>query len=196
MQVKMIKMLIDNGADIHARTSNEDSVLHIAIQGHPHVAVVKLLVDSGCNPAVCNSDGQTPLHIAAIEGHTSIVKYMLSLDIPLPPDILLSAARVRPMQVEMIKILIDKGADVHTRTSGGDSVLDVAMSCYQDDLDRLQAHWRHLHDQDFLKAVEILDHSGCDPAVCNPSGKMRIHVAVATRCIDIRQQLLALYRAT
>jgi hypothetical protein len=82
----------------------------------------------------------------------------------------------------VIKILIDKDA----RTSGGDTVIHLAYHRYS----------KFWDVEDFLKAAEIVVHSGCNPAVCNFNGKMPIDVAVATGNIDVVRHLLALSRGT
>ncbi|KIJ15248.1 hypothetical protein PAXINDRAFT_99709 [Paxillus involutus ATCC 200175] len=198
----MMQMLIDKGADVDVRTFNGDSVLHLAIKCHidrpshqahharithlnaEFVETVKILIDSGYNPAVCNSYGQTPLHVAVIDAHVSVVKSLLSLDFPLPPDILLTAARARNVQAEMIKILIDKRADVHAHTSGGNSVLHVTIG-------------RHIglelaSRSSLLETVKILVDSGCDPAASNSRHETPLHIAAIQGHVSIMEYLLSL----
>ncbi|KAF9228826.1 ankyrin, partial [Gyrodon lividus] len=81
---QVTRVLIDRGADVHALTSDGDSVLHIVMKDWDEdecLRIVKVLVDAGCDPSVYNFDGKTPLHIAAAEGHVSVVAYLLSIGI-------------------------------------------------------------------------------------------------------------------
>ncbi|KIJ15245.1 hypothetical protein PAXINDRAFT_12156 [Paxillus involutus ATCC 200175] len=214
---RMMQMLIDKGADVHVCMSNGDSALHIAIRSHiarerdiPHeslsctstshsqqlkvledafVETAKILIDSGCDPAVCNSDGQIPLHIAVMDAHSSvaIVKYMLSLDIPLPPNILPSVLRAKPKQAELIKTLIDGGADVHACTSNGNNMLHIAIkNCLAIE------HRSDLFQGGLVETVKILVDSGCNPAVCNSNGQTPLHIAVFNAHISIVEYMLSL----
>ncbi|KIJ15219.1 hypothetical protein PAXINDRAFT_12132 [Paxillus involutus ATCC 200175] len=98
------------------------------------------------------------------------------------------------MQAQMIKILVDRGADVQACTSSGDNVLHVAFDSASDDLKK---HWKSGYNvMDFFEVVEILVHLGCNPAVRNSNGKMPIHVAVAIGDSVTVQRLLELSRGT
>jgi ankyrin repeat protein len=198
--VPMMHMLVDKGADVHVQTSDGDSVLHVVIDRdltgmsgvESLLETVKVLVDSGCNPAVCNSAGKTPLHVAATKGHVSVVRYMLSLDILLPPDILLAAVRARECRGRVMRLLVDKGADIHARTCDGDSVLHVALHQAESEetLDLPVTRGRPNGDV-LVKLVMLLVHMGCNPAVCNYDGKMPIHIAAAAGNLDVVQYLLS-----
>ena len=84
----MVVLLLENGADIHARTKSGNSMLHTALRKSNHditaLIVAKLLVGHGCDPLKPNSYGGTPLHVAVKRGFLSTVQYLLSLSIPLP----------------------------------------------------------------------------------------------------------------
>ncbi|KIJ12302.1 hypothetical protein PAXINDRAFT_14917 [Paxillus involutus ATCC 200175] len=122
-QAQMTSMLIDKGAGVHILNHNGDSLLHVImhhLDGDNYLQVAKRLIDAGCNPSLCNSQGSTPLHIAVTGGHISIVESLLSLNIPLPDNILLTAVNAESHEVQMMCMLIDKGADVHILDSDGD----------------------------------------------------------------------------
>ncbi|KAF9225617.1 ankyrin [Gyrodon lividus] len=126
----MMRLLIDNGADVHVLMSDGDSVLHAAMISHYEpecLETVKMLIDAGCDPCTYNSKGETPLHVATIMQHVAIVEYLISIHVPLPPDILLAAARAWNKQGQMMCMLVDNGADVYALTSDGDCVLHLAM---------------------------------------------------------------------
>ena len=90
----MIRFLVENGANALAHTSNGDSILHVVLQslydGDEALKAVKSLVGYGCNPLEANSRGNTPLHIAVEQNHLSVARYLLTLGIPLPPDLLVT----------------------------------------------------------------------------------------------------------
>ena len=86
-----LKQLIDQGADVNAKTDKGTTALMWAAY-QDHVEFVKVLIDSGVDVNEKTKDGWTALMDAAIEGHA-----------------------------EMLKILIDAGADVNAIQKDGNT---------------------------------------------------------------------------
>ena len=84
---EIVNLLIEMGADINAKDYEGDTALHLAAGKRGSLEVVKLFITEGVNVNVMNNEGVTPLHFAAFYG-----------------------------QEDVIKLLIDKGADVNWRT--------------------------------------------------------------------------------
>ena len=91
---------------------------------------VRFFVRRGCQPAVSNDAGVTPLHYAVLLGRIRTIKYLLSLNISLPPDILFTAtysdynfACCR----YIVKTLVTSGCDTRTPNSDGDTPLQAAI---------------------------------------------------------------------
>jgi len=104
---KIIQMLLDNGANVHA---NNDNALISAVE-EGHTEIVKLLLAAGGNVHACVDN---PLRSAAVLGHTEIVKLLLEAgaDVHANNDTpLISAARAG--HTEIVKLLLEAGADVH-----------------------------------------------------------------------------------
>ncbi|KAF8549465.1 ankyrin [Imleria badia] len=132
---EMVHFLIDQGANIFARQYNGDSVLHAAViafpDGDPDVLeVITSLVAGGCDPATSNTHGVTPLHVAVEQGNVKIVKHLISLNAPLPPDILFPAIESDSISssqaMEVIQVLATSGCDTLTRNGAGHTPLYVA----------------------------------------------------------------------
>jgi len=87
--IKTVKMLLENGADIEAK-NNEDYTALIYAARDGHTDMVKLLVTKGADIEAKNDRGVTPLFVAAING-----------------------------QLDSVKILIEAGANIHVKNRAG-----------------------------------------------------------------------------
>ena len=162
--LEMAQFLICKGADVHATTSNGDTALYFAIAGYIEFTCLDLinsLIEAGCNPAT-DPKGKTVLEVAVERRYTSVVELLLSYNVPFHPDILQIALR-RRLPLRMVQSLICKGADVHSTTSNGDTVLHLAIAEYVEStcLDLVSG---------FIKA-------GCNPVSCNSEGQTALEAA-------------------
>ena len=74
--VKVVKVLIDHGADVHTADDFGWTPLHSAASSG-HKKLVKLLLDKGSDPNKRTKDGSSPLHIAARHGRKGIAQLLL-----------------------------------------------------------------------------------------------------------------------
>lgn len=72
-----VKILVDYGAELEARTlAAGETALHLAAK-HGQIDVVDLLLTAGCDPiAICRKGGFTASELAAVHGHTEIVEHL------------------------------------------------------------------------------------------------------------------------
>jgi ankyrin repeat protein len=94
-----VRMLINKGADVAARSRNAmaNTALHAATAGRS-VEVMKVLLECGAGPNARQSGGFTPLHAAAQTGETALAE-----------------------------TLLDGGADVNVRADNRQTPLDFAL---------------------------------------------------------------------
>ena len=119
---------------------------------------MKLLVGSGCNPRELNADDKPTVYIAVVRGFISVVEYLVSLGAPLPSRILFAAVQITPLKrVEMLRLLVGKGANVHVLSPEGHSLLQVAMLSPDRSV--------------FLEIAQILIDAGCKPPALDLGGK-------------------------
>lgn len=73
------RLLIDAGASVHARSSNDfaNQPLHAAAAGR-HVEVCRVLLAAGADPNAAQHGGYTPLHEVAASGNVELVELFLS----------------------------------------------------------------------------------------------------------------------
>ena len=76
-QVEVVAYLLKNGANIHAVDTSRDTALHwAAYKGSIQVCGLLAFYDT-LKFTTQDVYGQTPLHLAALRGHTSVVRYIL-----------------------------------------------------------------------------------------------------------------------
>ncbi|MBI4747975.1 MAG: ankyrin repeat domain-containing protein [Acidobacteria bacterium] len=73
---KIVRLLLDAGADVNARTSDGDTVL-IRSASYASREVIGALLNAGANVNLQNTTGDTALHSAAFNGRSDILQMLL-----------------------------------------------------------------------------------------------------------------------
>lgn len=132
--LKIAEFLIDNGADINARTEIGSLPIHIAsLLSYGNDELIRLLIMKGSRLTVGVKDnyGNTPLHYAARSGWTEIINELLlsgsdinslneNAENPLH-------VAVKDGQRKAIKLLIEKGAKINIVDIKGNSSLHSSV---------------------------------------------------------------------
>ena len=154
MHTELVKLLIDNGADLNIKGGSNygyTALMYAVKEGNTEIA--KLLLDNGADLNIKDSFGYTALMFAVREGNTEIVKLLLDnkanisgeinyqKEVMYPADYknneLMSAAEKG--YTEIVELLIDNGADLNTRSKSGKTALDIAeQKGHQDIVDILR----------------------------------------------------------
>ena len=77
--IKIVKLLIEYGANIHNVNSNLKTALHIAVEGN-HVDVVRLLLENDIDISSKDSYGQTPMFYAKQNANNEIIELLKYFD--------------------------------------------------------------------------------------------------------------------
>jgi ankyrin repeat protein len=112
--LEIVKVLLENGADVNGRVKSGDAPLHYAVE-NLHPEVIKYLLEKGADVNAQDEFGITPLH-QAIDVEAEYAKHLYDNGDPYSsPTILVS------------NLLIEAGADVNTKTKKGETPLRWAL---------------------------------------------------------------------
>ena len=125
----MASMLLGRHASVTRQSASGDTALLMASLGG-HLDVVKLLVKAGA--PVQTHSGWQPIHYAAFGGATDVVAYLL--DQGADKNALAPNNKFTPLMLavrnghgDAAKLLIARGADVTSRSVGGETALMIAQ---------------------------------------------------------------------
>ena len=139
--------------------------------------VTKLLVEAGCSPCELDADDQPPLQAAVMRGFVSVVEYLLARDAALPSRILFAASQTTVVKrVEMIRLLVNKGANPNVLKPDGNALLHITM--------------RSLDISVSLDIAKFLVDVGCNPLARNTRGETPLHIAAKQGHHDIVNYLI------
>ena len=134
----LAKLLIDRKADVARRSPAGDSALMLAsLKGH--LGIVKLLVEH--RAPISYSTGWAPLHYAAFEGRTEVVRYLLEKgaekDALAPNGYSALLLAMRNGHMEAARELLYADADVNIKGARGETALSLALGRKDKDLEEL-----------------------------------------------------------
>ncbi len=137
--VELVEFLLQKGLAVNGLTKSKSSPLDIACS-EKSLEIVEMLVAKGAEINVANKYGNTPLHEAARQGNLAIVGFLLKQGALLEATNgfgstpLLSACSPYSPHVEVIKFLIEQGANREARDKEGKNLLDLALKSGKNEL--------------------------------------------------------------
>ena len=120
-QLGAVVLLLDRGAD-HSIGLHGSSPLHLAAAKGPG-ALVRALLDAGADPEARDPDGRTALMRAVLHGPIEAVRALLDHGVDLEAKqpwngfTALCHALNYPPRPTLVRLLLDRGADVRVRTA-------------------------------------------------------------------------------
>ena len=137
---KIVKILVDNGADVDAKDANGDPVLYTSFGWSSDV--VETLVDAGADVNAKTDAGDTLLYEAVRLGgdaffSSDIARYkeIVQILVDAKADVNSKNRDGNPIlystfgwSSDVVQTLVDAGADVNARTASGDTLLYEAVS--------------------------------------------------------------------
>ena len=148
--LELCKILLGRSTvDVNARNSDGDTPLHLLFR-FPNASpeLVKLLLDHGANVNEQNQESQGPLFAASLVGNVTATRMLLDYNADINDDenvfgrTALHAA-VEASNLELVKLLIGKGADVYRQDKKGRDCFAIAADENQVDIiDFLLETWK------------------------------------------------------
>ncbi|CAM3723134.1 ankyrin repeat domain-containing protein [Polynucleobacter arcticus] len=150
--LKVTDLLLTNKTiDVNLTNQNGENPLMMAsIEGQ--LPLVETLVLK--NKAEINKTGWTPLHYACTTGKLSVAEFLVSKGAKVNA---LSQSETTPLMMavgsgndQLIKFLLDNGADLRMRNHEGYSAIDVATLFSKDDIrEGLMSRWQKLYKEPY-----------------------------------------------
>lgn len=117
--VNAARVLLSHHADLNATDKDGNTILHLAAAARNAELIEFLLKDQGLKPDRTNPRGETPLHMVAdVKTATVLLKYKADLQVrdnqyesPVYKAVLAG-------RVELVKLLLNTGADLHGNING------------------------------------------------------------------------------
>ena len=150
--MKTVDYLINaKGIDLNqTNITNETPLMFAALYGM--LPEVKTLVNQKEVPV--NRSGWTPLHYACTNGHLDIALFLLdkgaAVDAPSPNETTSIMMAIRAGNIQLVRLLLDRGADIRIRNQQGYSAIDVAELFNQEEIQKgLRARWQKLYNEPY-----------------------------------------------
>ena len=132
-EANMVRLLVSKGCNVHARTKEGLTALHIASQSGSY-SIVEALLQHGADVDCTVNNGITPLHFASMLGRHEVVETLLKhgADVNSAEDSDLSTPLHVAVQNEhhvAVNLLLRSGADISAKQRNLATAIDVADNC-------------------------------------------------------------------
>ena len=139
--VVLVQSILKIGADVNVQDENGFTPLHIASE-NGNVTLVDLLLKFGADVNIRNSKKETPIYFAVINRHFEVLEKLLvnDADLNVEGEPLLHLAiheKFGQPNLQIVKTLLDYGADIETRDVKGRRPLQVAIHKKNDQIIKL-----------------------------------------------------------
>jgi ankyrin repeat protein len=181
--VKVVRFLLERGADVKAQNKDGDTPLHLALE-KGHVEIAGILIERGADVSAQNNYGDTPLHVASEKGHVEIAGILIERGADVAAQNIYGYTPLHLAsengQVEIADILIEHSADVTAENKGGSTALHLAS----------QSPYIQTSPQRFAEVALILLEHGADATAQDNDGRTPFDLASSGGVVEVKDVLL------
>ena len=130
--VKVVRSLLDQKADVNAQQADGMTALHWAVQ-RDDLEMVDILIRAGADAKAVNRTGATAMYLACTNGNAAIIEKLLAAGVDANGPI--TAEKETPLMlaaftgnVNAVKTLLDHGAEINAQQARGQTALMWAAS--------------------------------------------------------------------
>ena len=139
--VILVQSILKIGADVNVQDENGSTPLHI-VSENGNAPIADLLLRFGAKVNIQNSKNETPIYFAVINRHFEVVEKLLAngADLNVEDEPLLHLAidkYIGQPNLQIVKKLIDYGANIETQDQDGRSPLRLALVQKNDQIIKL-----------------------------------------------------------
>ena len=141
--LKAARILLERNAEVDYRNSRGSTSLLVASE-HGTPDLVQLFLDYKADVHACDADGGTVLHRAAIAGRLETCRLLLKLDVEVNSrnnegltPLHLASAGYEKGNLNLVRLLLDHGADAQARNLSGKIASEVARGRSRDEIVQL-----------------------------------------------------------
>ena len=131
------RILLNHNAEVNSQNHHGSTPLLIASERGPEL--VQLFLDHNADPRARDGDGDTLLHCAALAGRLKVVRLLLERNADLNVEVNsrnnkgstplhLASAGYHEGNPDIVRLLLDHGADSQARNLSGETAFEVARS--------------------------------------------------------------------